>query len=186
MNTILVILLAVLAAALLFVVAPMFTRAFLRARGPRVVTCPENKQLVAVEANAASAAAGSLIGHERLRLADCTRWPEKQGCGQECLAEVEAAPDGCLVRTKVSHWYEGKPCVYCKRIFGEIPWTAHRPALLDAQGNLVEWRSLQVEKLPEILATHWPVCWDCLVLEAVRRKHPERVTYREGKTPQGG
>ncbi len=89
------------------------------------------------------------------------------------------------MRTQVSRWYEGKACVYCKKVFGEVPWAAHRPALLDSQGNLVEWGDLHVEKLPEILATHWPVCWDCLVLEAVRRKHPELVTYRQGKTGQG-
>lgn len=185
MTILLLILLSVLVAALLFVAAPVFTVAFLKLRGRRVITCPDNKELAAVEVNAARAAAGVLLGQKTLRLSECSRWPEKQACGQECLAEIESSPAECLVRTKVTRWYKGKACVFCGKLFGEIPWTAHRPALLDPQGELVEWKGLRVETLPEILATHRPVCWDCLVVEAVRRKHPELITYRPGKTNPG-
>ena len=182
MTTVLLILAVILAAALLFVVVPISTRAFLRFRGQRVVTCPENKSVAAVEVNAARAALGAAIGQKALHLADCSRWPEKRECGQECLAQIEAAPRECLVRTQVSRWYEGKACVYCKRPFGEIPWDLHRPALLTAQGELMEWKDAELETLPQILATHWPVCWDCLVTEALRRKHPELITDRPGRT----
>src|SRR5512142_2861678 len=59
-------------------------------RGTRLVACPETKRPAAVELDALRAAF-SLFGDEpgRFRLANCSRWPEKAGCGQECLSEVE-------------------------------------------------------------------------------------------------
>ncbi len=59
--------------------------AWLRYRDTRVVVCPENREMVAVEVDAAHAAWSASQGRPDLRLEDCTRWPEKAGCGQECL-----------------------------------------------------------------------------------------------------
>ena len=41
---------------------------------------------------------------------------------------------------------------------------------------LLVWAPL--EKLQEVLATHWPVCWNCHVAETFRREHPELVAHR--------
>src|SRR6188472_3964789 len=73
-------------------------REFLRYRGTRVVTCPETRQPVAVRVDKEHAAVTSALGEEHLRLESCTRWPEKRHCGQECLAQIEESPEGCLVR----------------------------------------------------------------------------------------
>ena len=34
------------------------------------------------------------------------------------------------------------------------------------------------ERLPEVLATHFPVCWDCHIVESVVREHADRVVVR--------
>lgn len=159
--------------------AVVAVRAYLRFRGRRVITCPENLERVGVEIDAVGAAVGALGGRPHLRLSDCSRWPEKQGCGQECLAQIEAAPEECLLRRQVSRWYAGRRCRLCGREFGEIAWAHHRPALLGAERELVEWKDVPAQALDEVLATHEPICWDCLVLESVRRRYPERMTYRK-------
>lgn len=56
--------------------------------GTRVVTCPESRRLVAVSLDAARAAGTSLVGSSSLRIAGCTRWPEREGCGQECIPQA--------------------------------------------------------------------------------------------------
>jgi len=55
---------------------------------PRAVTCPETHQQVGVTIDARHAAATGLFGTSDFRLSDCTRWPERAGCGQECLPEA--------------------------------------------------------------------------------------------------
>jgi hypothetical protein len=83
-------------------------RAYRRFRGPRVVTCPETGTAVAVELNAGKAAFTGAFDEPELRLSSCSRWPERQDCGQECVKQIEEAPDGCLVREKLAAWY-GRP-----------------------------------------------------------------------------
>ena len=163
----------VLAAAMLW--KPV--RNYFARRGDRVVACPENNETVAVSLTASAAAFGS--GGD-LRLESCTRWPEKAGCGQECLREIEASPDGCLVRTRVRSWYQEKSCVYCGKPLGAVDWTERKPAVLDPAGRTHEWRDVKPEALPAVLATHKPVCWDCHVAETFRRVRPDLVIDNPG------
>lgn len=57
-------------------------------RGSRAVTCPETRQQVAVRFDALHATVAKVIGRPALRLADCTRWPMRVDCGQECVPEA--------------------------------------------------------------------------------------------------
>ncbi|HVP44125.1 MAG TPA: DUF1761 family protein [Terriglobales bacterium] len=57
-------------------------------RGLHRVTCPETKKRAAVEIDALHCAATSLTGSEYMRLSDCSRWPEKKDCDQECVYEL--------------------------------------------------------------------------------------------------
>jgi len=171
-----------LAALGVLVAATIVARAYLKYRGRRVIVCPDNHAPAAVDVNATRAAVSALGGGGHLRLSDCSRWPEKKSCGQECLAQIEAAPEECLVRTRVTRWYEGKACVFCGRVFAAIPWEHHRPALLDAKSDLVEWQSVRAENLAAVMETHRPVCWDCLITETVRRGRPDLITYRPGRS----
>lgn len=175
--------LVLLAFAALGIVATVALILVLRAyRGTRLVACPETGRPVAVELDAVRAAL-AFSGDEpgRLRLSNCSRWPEKAGCGQECLAEVERDPAACLVRTIVAGWYRGQSCVFCGKPIPDVTWTEHRPALLSPDRVTVSWKDVKPETLPDIFSTHKPVCWDCHVVQSVVREHPDLVTVRPAR-----
>lgn len=159
-----------LVAAGVALVAFVVTRRYLASRGPRLVECPETRQPAAVTADAARAAVGG-----GWRLADCSRWPERQACGRECLSQIEQAPEDCLVRTIVTRWYADKACAVCGKAVGTIDWYDRKPALMNESGAAVPWPDVAAETLPQVLATHRPVCFDCYVAETFRREHPELV-----------
>lgn len=54
----------------------------------RTVNCPETHAPVSVRFNALRAAWSGLAGPPKLRLADCTRWPERADCGQDCIPDA--------------------------------------------------------------------------------------------------
>ena len=153
-------------------------REYRKFRGERIITCPENHQPAAVAVAAGKAARRAFTGTHELRLKECSRWPEREGCGQDCLSEIEADPEQCLVWNIVNDWYADKVCAYCGKPFGHINWHDHRPALLNQERRTVQWTAVPPEKLPEIFRTHQPVCWDCHIAESFRREHPEMVTDR--------
>ena len=77
-------------------------RAYWRARGKRLVTCPETHCAAAVELDAKGAGLKAFRGGIYHCLQDCSRWPERQGCAQDCLVQVEALGQRCLVRSVVA------------------------------------------------------------------------------------
>ena len=166
-------------AAVLALAAAVALRTVLRWRGTRLVQCPETRAPAAVDVDVRGALVGGLFGRDGPHLRDCSRWPERAGCGQECLAQVVGAAEGCRVVTLVRTWYAGQRCVYCGRRFGEIQWHDHRPALRTARGVTRQWSEVRPEELPGLFATCQPVCWDCHVAESFRRQHPELVVDRE-------
>jgi hypothetical protein len=146
---------------------------YLRFRGRRMVICPETKQPAAVNVGASKAALGG-----GFRLSDCDRWPEREGCGQECLAEINAAPDGCLVRERLAAWYAGKSCVYCHAALSEVEWHEHRPCVLMADGTPLEWHEISPVQIAGGLEGCQPLCWRCHIVQTFRRKYPELVIDR--------
>jgi phospholipase C len=132
MSNILYVLLYVLVGvgvALLLFRMGVAVRTYFRLRGKMLVTCPETKKPAAVDVDAKGAAEHSILTEPYLRLSECSRWPERQGCGQECLSQIEAAPEECLVRTLVAKWFAGKACAYCGRPIEGIDWLGgQRPA----------------------------------------------------------
>jgi hypothetical protein len=154
-------------------------RAYFDYRGKRLITCPETHKPEAVDVAAGEAALGAFLSEPTLRLNQCSRWPEREDCGQECLRQIEVNPENCLVWNIVSKWYEGKQCVFCHKTLSELHHLDHAPALLSPDHKTVEWRELRPEQLPEVFSTHRPVCWNCHVAETFRRLHPELVVDRE-------
>lgn len=181
-------LVAIILVVTLFCIVGIYAvQAFMRFRGKRLVTCPETKKIVAVDVDATHAALTIGCGIPELRLTSCTRWPERHDCGQECVAEIEFSPEESLARNILTNWYAGKSCAFCKTRFGEIHLTDHKPALLNTEGRTFEWSEIEPEKIPETLATHLPVCWNCHIAESFRHEHPELVTDRSTKrTAQAG
>lgn len=154
-------------------------RSYFRFRGDRLVTCPETKQPAAVALDARKAARESILGTPSFRLSECSRWPQRQDCGQECLRQIELAPEDCLVRNIVAKWYAGKKCAYCGKPIETVDdFSHHRPALLDAQRKTVEWNEFRPEKLPAAFAAYLPVCWSCHIAETFRREHSDLVVDR--------
>ena len=151
---------------------------YFRYRGKRIVTCPETKRPAAVELDAAYLAFGSVLGSRHFRLRGCSRWAERDRCGQPCLKQIEKAPLDCLVRTLVTSWYAKKSCVYCGKPIPPIDWLQHKPALIDPRGRTVQWNDVPAEKLPDVFTTFQPVCWNCHIAETFRREHPELVVDR--------
>jgi hypothetical protein len=147
-------------------------------RGQRVVTCPENHRPAGVTVDAIRASATALAGAPALRLSSCSRWPERAGCGQECLAQIAAAPEDCLVRNIVARWLSGKKCANCGQTFGEISWAGSPPALLTADKQSMEWRQIPADHLSEVLETSLPVCFACHTAIKMVREHPELVIDR--------
>jgi hypothetical protein len=168
----------VLAAGLFVLRAVPGARAFFRFRGKHLVTCPETHKPEAVDIAAGEAALGVFFNEPTLHLNQCSRWPERQDCDQDCLQQIEANPQNCLVWNIVSKWYEGKSCVFCHKPIGPLHHVDHAPALLGPDFRTTEWKNVSAEQLPEIFATHQPVCWNCHIAESFRRLHPELVTDR--------
>jgi hypothetical protein len=126
-----------------------------------------------------NAIGGALVGRPDLRLRDCSRWPEKRGCGQTCLTQVEESPEDCLVREMLQRWYAERACVYCHKPFGPIHWHDHKPGLRAPDGALHEWHDVAPETLPDVMRTHQAVCWNCLMAESFRARFPDLVVDRE-------
>jgi len=178
-GTILAAIVVVTAAVGLFVFRAIpGIRTYFGYRGKRLITCPESHKAAAVDVAAGEAAIGAFLAEPTLHLTECSRWPERQDCGQECLRQIEVSPEDCLVWNIVSNWYEGKQCAFCRKTFGKLHHLDHAPALLGPDHKSVEWRELRPEQLPEVFSTHRPICWNCHVTETFRRLHPELVVDR--------
>ena len=177
MNTLLLVSLT-LAGALVALALVRFLATLRRQHGSRLVACPETHEPAAVNVDALGAALSSLRGKPNVHLETCSRWPERADCGQECLGAIQSAPDGCLVRALLVRWYAGKLCTLCGADVDPVHWYTHEPAFLDLDGRVLEWRDIPVQELPQAFETHRPICWNCLIIESVIHKHPERVVYR--------
>ncbi len=156
-------------------------RAYTKQRGARVITCPETLTPEGVKVDAGHAAMTGLMGHPELRLRECTRWPARAGCGQECLTQIRQTPHGCLVRNIVADWYRDKTCALCQRPVGDREWMEQEPALTDPRDQrrrTLPLKDIPAEKLWTVLETHVPVCWNCHVTETFRREHSDLVIDR--------
>ena len=147
-------------------------------RGDRLVTCPENRRPAGVRVDAPLAAL-TAWPTARLRLDSCSRWPERAGCGQQCLREIQEFPAGCLVRNILANWYQGKACASCGQIFSEIRWEVQKPALLRADKTSVEWKDIPVDRLTAELEHSAPLCFACHMASTLVREHPELAIQRE-------
>lgn len=149
--------------------------------GARVVTCPDTEHPASVEVDALHTALTSAIGFPDIRLQNCSRWPVKKDCGQECLLDLDVAPDECLVRGVLMKWYRGKKCVSCKTTFGDLHVTDHKPALRNADGELLVWSQVSLAGIGNVIQTHQPICWNCYIAQSFVKDHPELVVYRPWK-----
>ncbi len=155
-----------------------FVRASQRFSGERVIICPETGKQAMVEVDVRHAALTSLVGQTALRLENCWRWPLRADCGQECLLQLDVAPDECLVRSVLEKWYRDKKCAFCHRPFDQIQLTDHKPALLNREGTTVDWSAISISAVNDAIANYPPVCWNCHVAQTFHREHADLVVER--------
>src|ERR1039458_3395142 len=115
--------------------------------GDRVITCPENHRRAGVTVDSRYAAWTGVAHAPHLRLSECSGWPGKRGWRKECLSQIEAAQEGCLVHRILVDWYAGKACASCGQPIGQIPPAGGKPALLLADGIFLEWKTISAELL---------------------------------------
>jgi len=168
------ILVALLAAILL----GRAVRLWWKYRGDRVIHCPENHRPAGVQVNAIHVAAQPFAKSPHLQLSSCSRWPERAGCGQECLSQVAEAPEDCLVRNILLQWYLGKRCASCGQIFERVALVGAKPAVLSADKVSVDWSEIPADRLAETLATAEPICFACHMGNTLVRTHPELAVDR--------
>ena len=133
------------------------------------MTCPETNEAAAVTG--------------KRRLTSCSRWPEREGCDQQCLTQIAAAHDGCLLRSRVAQWYAGKSCIECGRAIGQISWLEAPPAIRLFDGTSAEWKDFRPEDLPNLFAISEPLCWSCNNINELERVRPDLIVRRTGPEP---
>jgi hypothetical protein len=182
MDTITVLALAVIA-AVLGALAPIVACTWRTYRGVRVITCPETRRPAAVKVDVRHAAASAVRDTLDLRLKSCTRWPERAGCDQDCLAQIEADPDDTRLEMILNDCVAGERCVLCRRRIPPLTRLGHRPAFRASNGTTIGVDDIAPERVYEITRTHTPICWDCHVAETFRREHPDLVIDRPATPP---
>lgn len=76
---------AFVALAVAYVLLPVVGAVFLRFRRTRELACPETGATAKVGADARWAAFTAAFRHPILRVKDCSLWPGRRGCEQNCL-----------------------------------------------------------------------------------------------------
>ncbi len=85
MKTALITIAAVVALGGFYVLLPLVINTFQRYRNKRVMTCPETEGLAEVDIDSRRAALTSAIGRPLLRIKNCSLWPKRKGCDEECI-----------------------------------------------------------------------------------------------------
>ena len=146
--------------------------------GARLVDCPETGTVAAVKFDCAHAAFTAVVfdGEPDMRLADCSRWPERGPCEGPCVPQAKA-PESSVVGL-ITHWTGQGHCAICHGELVEAPAVGHHVALLGRDGVTTQWTDVSLASLPRALFESQAVCWNCHVAETFRRMHPELVTDR--------
>ena len=94
MTTPLIIIAAIIALAVLYVMTPVALDTFSRYRTKRVLRCPETGEEAEVNIDAGRAALTSAVGRTLLRVKNCSLWPERKECEQDCLKPSASSKPG--------------------------------------------------------------------------------------------
>jgi hypothetical protein len=75
----------VIALGVLYVLLPQVLHTFQRYRNRKALTCPEAGGPAEIDVDASRAAFSSAFGKPLLRIKNCTLWPRRKGCAEDCL-----------------------------------------------------------------------------------------------------
>lgn len=156
---------------------------WIRLRGARVVTCPETRTPAAVTIDREHAALTAVWEKPDLKLATCTRWPERRNCDQDCVAEILESGRETRPATIAARFFERRRCTICGHAIDPIDTAAVPPGVFDPSARrVVAWDEVPPERLRAVFETHRPVCANCTLAESFRRRFPDLVVDRTGLT----
>jgi len=142
-------------------------------RGGRAVICPETHQQVGVRFDALRAAATELSGRPAFRLVDCTRWPQRADCGQDCIPQaLEAATytkgEAALPKTKKIYHLPVLTAAFAAWVLGAL-WHSQyllRPSWTQALGlgpadlhRIVRWWTPHLLSVAACLLFAYGAAW---------------------------
>jgi hypothetical protein len=166
--------------ALFLIAVGLFAIAGVRAwrtyRGVHIIQCPETGKPVAVRVDTGHVAM-TVVRDDvpDVRLASCSRWPERADCDQACVPQIEHNPVETRLDTILTDSFARHACALCGRTIKGVPAVGHKPAFLGPDGRTTPCTEIAPEHVYDLLETHRLVCWDCDVAETFRREHPELV-----------
>jgi hypothetical protein len=77
---------------------------------------------------------------------------------------------------QLKHFFEGKQCAACRRPVPPVHVGELRPGLLNTNSHeAIAWNDIPAANLSATLESHVPICSNCLIIETLRRQHPELV-----------
>ena len=76
---------AIIAVAVCYVLVPVVADTFRRFRAKRSVKCPETGREAEIDLDAGQAALTSAFGRALLRVKSCSLWPARKNCAQDCI-----------------------------------------------------------------------------------------------------
>jgi hypothetical protein len=80
---------------------------------------------------------------------------------------------------ELKHFFEGKSCATCGRTIPPVHAGELRPGLINPETHeTIAWNEIPSADLSATLASHKPICSNCLTIEMFRRQHPELVVDR--------
>ncbi len=85
---------SIIAVAVLYVLLPLVAETFRRFRGTRSVRCPIAGEEANIDLDARRAALTSAFGRVLLRVKECSLWPQRKGCAQDCVQLPEIGRGG--------------------------------------------------------------------------------------------
>lgn len=169
-----------LLAIVLAAYAALAIRTWIRYRGVRLVTCPDNTRPAGVTVDVGRAVIGALRETADVRVATCSRWPQRQGCEEPCVAQIDASPAGTRVKTIAARFFRDRRCVICARRIGPLNRGGSQPGLMNPiTREAAPWVEVPAQDLSEALRERRPLCADCTLAESARPAWS--VTYRRVK-----
>lgn len=141
------------------------SRRFLRFRGTRLILCPENSRLAAVELASWQISVAGLLGKALPRVRNCSRWPARAGCDEACVKQIGQAPAATRIETIVTEWCHDQSCRYCGAPLKKVHARRHDPHLIDAELRIFEWKEVPAEQIPQALRSCEAICENCVIAE---------------------
>jgi hypothetical protein len=168
-----------LIALVLAVYAGIALVTWVRFRGTRVITCPETKKPAAVKVDIGHAAATAIWERADVKLAGCSRWPERQGCDEGCVPQIVDGHGETRAKTVAAHFFERKRCAICQHEIAPIHSGTLQPGLLHPVTHEASaWDEIPAQDLPDAFVARYAICGNCTVAESFRRRFPDRVVER--------